>query len=436
MGVLLVITTLITCLFAVKRPWAAAALLIVLLPLEQVLQGYFVFLRYGSASSLVNVVIGVVALISWLHSRLVAPTSTTLLQCKVLLISAALLAWSFVTCAWSPSSENALDIITKGFPYYVAVVVVGSQLISTLPDLRRCLYLVLLLGILINVSFLLNPEFTFRDGRLGFDFGGGYRSSSLAIGESGAIAMIIAVVMREADSKRFLWLVRSAGALLGAVVLIMSGARGQLIAGALVSAAFYPLATSQRNIQRTIWSVCLITLFLVAGWFIFESVLSMLPTFASTRFSSQEILYGASSASGRIGNVNALFSAWLQSPLAPFVGLGYLAFGSVTGGSALEEYCHNVYAEVIFELGIPGVVCMAGAIYMGMKSAIRLYKSSTLEPSNLTTAAMILALIVYEAILLAKQGSLWGSYMFFFYLCTADRIQRENETNLVNGIQA
>ena len=430
MGFLLVIATLITCLYAVKRSWAAAALLIVLLPLEQVLQSYYPFLRSASGSWLVNVLIAVIVAVSWLHARITVPPLTTLFQCKVPLISTVLFTWAFLTCAWSPSSENALEIITKGLPYYLVIVVLGSQLVSTLPDLRRCLYLTLALGLLVQSSFIFNPEFDFRNGRLALDLGGGYRSSSLAIGESGGVSLIIATLMRDPHAKRVWLFFRLSAAVIGGVVLIMSGARGQLIAAVLASATFFAFANSQRSAQRTIGSLVMVVLLLLFGWIIFDAVLSLLPTLASTRFSTQELLYGASSASGRVGNVSALFSAWLQSPTAPFIGLGYVAFGSISGGSAIEVYCHNVYAEVIFELGLPGAICMAAVIYIATNSAIQLLRMSNFEPSDRAAVTVLMGLIAYQSILLAKQGSLWGSFTFFLYLAIIERIQRHSELTL------
>ena len=136
------------------------------------------------------------------------------------------------------------------------------------------------------------------------------------------------------------------------------------------------------------------------------------------------MLFGVSSASGRVGNVSALFSAWLRSPTAPFIGLRYVAFGSISVVSVLEGYCHNVYAEVIFELGIPGVICMATVVYIGSNSAIQPFRMSPSRPSDRATVAVLMGLSSYQSIFLAKQGSLWGSLTLFLYLSIFERIQR------------
>ena len=90
--------------------------------------------------------------------------------------------------------------------------------------------------------------------------------------------------------------------------------------------------------------------------------------------------------------MSALFSARLHSPTAPFIGLGYVAFGSISGGSVLEGYCHNVYAEVTFELGIPGVICMATVVYIVSNSAIQLFQLSNFRPSDRATVAVLIGL--------------------------------------------
>jgi len=113
----------------------------------------------------------------------------------------------------------------------------------------------------------------------------------------------------------------------------------------------------------------------------------------------------------------------LNTPTAPLIGLGYIAFSAIPGGSDIDVYAHNVYAEVVFELGLPGIVLFGTMVYFGLRSAFRNYLFAE-SPSDRAAGATMLALIFFEAFLLAKQGSLWGLSPIIMYLCISSRIER------------
>ena len=75
---------------------------------------------------------------------------------------------------------------------------------------------------------------------------------------------------------------------------------------------------------------------------------------------------------------------------------------------------------------------MAAVVYIAINSAIQLFRMSNFEPSDRAAVTVLMGLIAYQSILLAKQGSLWGSFTFFLYLAIVERIQRQREANLTD----
>jgi hypothetical protein len=110
----------------------------------------------------------------------------------------------------------------------------------------------------------------------------------------------------------------------------LPGARGQRIVAVVESTVLFAFANSQRSAQRTGESCD--DRIVVNNWMDYLRHRSVAtPHAVINRFSTQETVYGVCSASGRAGHVSALFSAWLHSPTAHFIGLGYVAFRSIWG---------------------------------------------------------------------------------------------------------
>jgi O-antigen ligase len=124
------------------------------------------------------------------------------------------------------------------------------------------------------------------------------------------------------------------------------------------------------------------------------------------------MFFGRSSASGRFANILVLFDAWISRPLAPIVGLGYSAF-EYYSGTAGEPYSHVIFADAIFELGLPGAVLMGIFIVTSTRSAIRLFRSSSDDLDRRSSAVMLIAWFAYEALLANKQGAFWVMPMMF-----------------------
>jgi len=401
----------------------AAATILAMFALKQVMQGYFDVFRYFAGGIGTNVLISLAVFASIARCKLNQRFPNVNFGTPTLYCAVGLFAWSALSMAWSPGRESAATIILQALPYFVLILLLGVQLVSSLEDFSTLIRATMLMGLFMNLSFLTNPEFIVRDGRLVLDSGGGITTSPLTMGSFAAATLIMGTLAR-GGSGRFVMLLRVASVILGISVAIFSGSRGQVIAGVGVSLLFLPFAAPHKTALSRISSIFGVMFVLLSFTVLFDLITSALPSFVGQRFSAESVLYGSGSSAGtRMANVLVLLQAWLNTPTAPLIGLGYIAFSAIPGGSDIDVYAHNVYAEVVFELGLPGIVLFGTMVYFGLRSAFRNYLFAE-SPSDRAAGATMLALIFFEAFLLAKQGSLWGLSPIIMYLCISSRIER------------
>ncbi len=398
---------------------AAAALTMGVFAFKQALQSYFDFLR--SSGAIVNVAIAIiVAASAWLPGRRDRPdVKTTNAQYFCFM---GLLGWAAITTLWSPGRESALSIIGASLPYCIVLMVVGIRLLRSLDDVTVFVRAMMLIGLFVNLTFLVNPEFELKDGRLILTTADGISSSPLSMGSFGAWTAMMGALERSGKGARMA-LLRLASVMMGISVVILSGSRGQLVAAVFVTLVTLPLAAPGRSAASRAGTIVSLAIVAAAFYLLFSVIVSSLPRFAAERFQTESILYSQSSATTRITGVYALLSAWVSSPLALAVGLGYLAYGKIPGGSELDVYVHNSYAESIFELGIPGAMLMVGGLYFGWRSLLRIHASAR-APSERSSSAILIAMMLFECLIAAKQGSIWGLPYFFYIGSVAGIIER------------
>jgi hypothetical protein len=169
--------------------------------------------------------------------------------------------------------------------------------------------------------------------------------------------------------------------------------------------ACYPLAAPISNPRALLATV--VGIFIIA--FAASQLLDLLldDPFEAKRFSIEEMAYGKSSASGRVANVLILYREWVSTPTALFTGLGYGAF-SYFSESAGEPYSHVLFADAVFELGLPGAVFMGVFVWTSTSAGLKLLRSSKDEPVQRTITALLVGWFAYEILLVNKQGALWG----------------------------
>lgn len=406
-------------LLAVRLPPLAAALTILMIPLEQVVQGAAPALRAGAGGQLVNYLIGGTCLLSTGLAVLRTPDRASRIVTSTLVLTLALYLWATVSLIWSPGRQAGLEMVTWGTPYLGVTILLAPILIKDVEEYAAFNRWVVVIGTLIILGYLSNPVFEMKLGRLTMSLGGGMVSSALAVGELGGTVLVSAALARGGEFGLLGNMIRFSATIAAIALAIMSGSRGQFFFAILIVVLFIPAAAPILNVRRFVGTALAITFIGIAAYLAMGFILE---GFAAKRFDTEQLLYGSSSASGRIRNSMLLLEAWLQDPKAPLLGLGYNAFSALPGAFG-EPYSHVMMADAIFELGLVGLVLTLVGLYIPVMAGIRLFRRHVANPVHRAAIATLLAQITYQFLLTNKQGSLWGVPVIFFYLLAAARME-------------
>jgi len=406
------------CVLGARSAALAAAIVLLMFPLEQVMQSAFPYLRTSVGAIVVNAIVAVVATIALVSSILRGHKVGRGSLNRSTVACIGLFAWAAVTVVWSPAKETAMKAISEGWPYLFLHVLIGPMLFNGIDDLVRCCRYLLVIGVIVGLGFIGNSGFLMRDGRLVLELGGGAYSAPLAVGEFGGSLLIVAA-LANGGSQRTIWTVlRLAGLGVGLAVALKSGSRGQFVFAIPVALLFIPVAAPVKNLRNFLAATVVITGVLFAADFLYSNTLD---SNEAKRFTVDSMLYGSSSVSGRFSNVFALALEWLSSPFSLLFGTGYSAFANLPEAGK-QEYSHVLFADALFELGIPGALLLAVCLSSAIAASRALFRLYCHEPGARAAVGSFMALGVYQVLLVNKQGSLWSVPLLFFVTSTLARL--------------
>jgi hypothetical protein len=410
---------------AVASAPAAFAMVITMYPMKQLLQaagGAFL-----EKSWLTNILTAAVVGVS--VARLTA-TGPGLIRghFTVPMVGAIVLyLWSALSIAWSPSAEGAWLWIGKGYPYFLLVVLVSPVLATDIRSLERFARTTIYAGTAIAAIMLSSQEFRSISGRLVTNIGPSEQSNPLVIGELGGMLVISSVLVSSAGRFSFLTLVRIAAFVMGTILALESGSRGQIIFSLAIAGLFFPVAHRVRSIGSFIGGTLVLG---VAALIVITLALSVVTGYGLTRWDPSSL---EGSAAGRIGNVIDLLGAFAARPAAWVAGLGYNAFSSISS-NALDGYAHNLSAEILAELGIPMFVVYVVSVVSAARSGARLLVRHKDAPDQRAAVGLFLALFAFELLLVQKQGTLWIDCTLFMIMSSIARVDaRERLDIAVDG---
>jgi len=411
------------CLAGIRYPPAAAALIILQFAVEQALQSFVPALRFGVGGVFTNAIIAAVAAISALRICLQDRSAFQGWANFPMLAVLVLYGWSIFTIFWSPSVTDAIGNLTWGLPYLVVVQMLCPFLIRSLRDLQHLWLWVLCAGTIFILLIIASPEFDLRNGRLTFVLAGTTESSPLAIGELGGVILLAGALLRRSElgpaAKICVSVLRFVALISGTLVTIQSGARGQFFFAAFLALSLFPLSAPVRSIASFFTTIVGVVFSAITIYLLFSTFLAQ-GGVAAKRFDINELLYGASSATGRWENVILLFNAWIRAPQYWVVGLGYNAFTAFT--PTVEPYSHVLFADAVFELGLVGLAMLGSSLSLGFLSMSRLFKDAQEEPGNRSAVSVLVAMTLFQVLVVNKQGALWAVPTLFAFLAIAARI--------------
>ena len=409
----LVLTLGIIFAISIFRPGLTGALLLLMYPLEQIFQ----VVSQGLLPNIfLNITIGIVTIISlfnkfFKHENIFRGYISLAFVLVIILYS-----YSAISLVWSPGQSIGLELVPTRIPFFVLYVILGPLLITTEKDLYSLIWWMGILTLGSCILVLISPEFQSQWGRLGLVVGGKLRTNPLALGELGGIAVIIGGVYRFPVYGIFNFAFRTLLVVLGGMVAIKAGSRGQLFGALFVVVCCLPISAKIKNIRSFISIIIILIFVSIITKFLLDNLLE---GGDAKRFTIDEILYGSSSASERLNNILSLANMWISNPRAVITGLGSYAFASV--GDKSIVYSHNITADMIFELGLPGISIYITLIIITISNLRFLFKFTNTFPMQRMQVGFMIALIFFQFILMNKQGDLWNGVVIFYLALTMSR---------------
>ncbi len=409
----------LVCLFATMSPAWALALVMTMYAFEQAAQASNpVFVRIlPLANFLVALSVGLCIVRSMMTQRGLFDGYFN----PVWWGTAIIFGFSATSLMWTPARDTAIPLLNGAAPYFVLFVLMAPLLVRDAESLVKFTTAFLVVGVVIVGLMLVNPAFTVKAGRLGFHLDATVRTNPLAMGELGGNILIAAALFRVGASAWFIQLFRVAGFVFGAILALQSGSRGQVVFAVVIAAAFYPISTRVKNIAGFVFGA-LGAIILIPAVLLLASYI--LGAEEMHRWDSTVISGGANV---RMANAWELFAAWLRTPHAWVMGLGFNAFTAVSAARS-EPYSHVMFLDVLCEQGIPMFILFCIVIGLAVRDAIWLFKRYADTVRERAAIATFYAFFIYQVMLVNKQGYVWAAMAFFFQMVVVSRLRRRAES--------
>jgi hypothetical protein len=401
-----------------RRLWALT-LAMLMYPLEQSLQGSVD--QFRAFPPLANYIVAAVVGLAAIRAALAMQRPFFGYFTRGWFVTVGIFAWSAVSLIWTPSMPQAGDLVREGLPYFILFVLTAPILIDGVDDLLELSSLIMVFGGLVALTIIINPEFNLKSGRLGLMLTSTVRSSPLAIGELGGTLLIVSSLFRSPAAGAVLKLARPVAFVCGAALALYSGSRGQLLFGAAFALAFYPVARPVRSIAS--YAATAVGVVLVGGTLVLLSQL-LLEGDMLRRWQGDLLSAGVEV---RQLNTLDLFRAFAANPVAWIFGLGWNAFSSITDAST-EPYSHSLMVDLLAELGLPALIAFMIFAVDVVRGSTSLFREWSSDEQRRAAITVIMALALYQFLLVNKQGYLWGAGLSFLHWLIIVRVRARTGT--------
>lgn len=408
----------VLCFIGLVRPLWALVLLLVMFALEVSLQAALDVFRAQPA--LANIIVaGVVAcalLVAMVRQQRPMVGQATLSLGIVTLIY----AWSILSIAWSPAEtvgpNQGVNIILEAYPYVVISIFLAPILVGSVEEWRKATTLMLIGGSLVALSILVSPEFSIRSGRIGTSLDGVMRTSPLAIAQMGGMLAIFGALSAGGRKTGFQTAIRIGAFLCGALLALFSGTRGQAVFALLSIALFLPMSRQLKSLGSYFSIVAVGAVVMIGAYVTFNFVLGQADT---DRWQTGAI---SSATAIRQSSAMSLLAEFLASPMGWILGLGFNAFSDL-GDFGDLGYVHNLYVEVLCELGLPMFVLLIVLFVRTGRSSLTLFRRYRDQPAERSALAVLFAMVVFQALIATKEGNLWSSWNLFMFMLIITRLE-------------
>jgi len=411
---LIVFVLIILMVRAYKHPGIAAALVWSMIVLESVIQQGNSFLVQNS--QVINFAVGgtaaaaaLMAVLNKKYRRIPIPTQMWLYG--------FLMGFCLLSVIWSVSPEWTVARRGIALPYIIAFGFLAPMCIFDEKQLAIAIKATIYFGALVVLADVLSNHGR-RGIILSYDGAKALESNPLAAASYAGyvgIASLFSIWGKKLFSPSSM--IKSGIILICLMAMIKSGSRGQLIAFSLVSTIWLPImtkATSRKSIAISVVAFFAAVLLSIAAVYLVDQL------GLTNRWDFKRL---ANDNSGRIQS--GLHMLQLNLEAGPM----YWIFGLGTSSSFkfLGTYPHNIYLETIAEEGLIGTILLWSIIVVSLRQGYRMMQSDQLSKDGRLNNAILIAILSFNLILAAKQGSLIGSSSSVF--CLALTIGWSNARN-------
>ncbi|HMN97121.1 MAG TPA: O-antigen ligase family protein [Phycisphaerales bacterium] len=394
--------------FLLWRPQYAAVAILVMFPLEQLVQSYFMVAQ--AQPYLVNVAVALLAALAVVLRAAKGEKPWEGFGNPLIVLIWVLYAYCWISMLWSPSMGPALGMLRPGLPYWILLMLLAPMLFGDIASIRPVLVALLAVGGGVAALILLSPNASFYAGRLTIEFSPFFRdarSNPLALAQMGGMMAVVAMLLVGRGPNPLFLALRVAALIIGLGLGISSGSRGQVIFAVAAGFMFLPVA-------RRIGSVRHFAAFAIGAAVFYFAVTATFRQFIGaaneTRWQLDNLRDGIET---RTEAATTLLSAWLQSPVAWLIGLGSNAYNHYSDGG---NYVHNMIVEVLCEQGLIGMSLLLAIVWLGFKATRKLVARHREDPAMRSTVAAMGGLALYGLLLALKEGSLLGHPYAVFML--------------------
>lgn len=413
LGILIIAAFLVYSVMSIARPMWAFALLIMMWPLEQLVQSYVPFFALNGIvfNIYVAVIVGFAAL-----RRLSFGGISSLKEYAnpTLYAVTSLYLIGLASLAWTPGFEYALGQVKWLGPYIFVGVYLATMLPQRIEEFGEFRRVMMIVGGLIAILILINPNLKFYGDRAMVNLVGSVdRANPLALAEIGAIIAVIAAISRDRGVTGIKVALRITVVIIGIGLALKSGTRGQVIAAFIVILFLYPTARKSGHLTQTLINLAGLCLF---GIVLMITVSTFVTSENLDRWSLRSLLDGGA---GRLEFVFMYLNVFIDSPQAWLFGFGSMAYAQVvdTGGVSFVE---NLFAECLFEFGVLGLALISIIIIQSVRMSFWMIKNSPTGPARIN-ATVLFGLWLMYFIIASKSYNIWTAFPFFCICVTINK---------------
>ncbi len=328
--------------------------------------------------------------------------------------------YAFITLSWVTVPGKAAEIWIANVPYLLVFLCGAPLLVQDIDDIDVPLRAFLLLG----APFVFCLNFLLEWGYRGFIVDGEVTRLPLALAQFGGYLMIVGALF---GPKEKYWIVlRLAAIALGALLIIKTGARGQFISATLCSAIMFGLGRANFSVVKLALSSVIAFMLLAVAYFGAINYMKSSPALQGTaaRWSIDRLFEDYGERSIRVLRIEAMLDAWSSSPGTMLVGLGNSASFDPNITECTSEggcYPHNLPIEIVTEEGLVGLALYGALLLYVIVIGIRAINDPMIDAERKSALKVLLAFIIFEAILSLKQGSLLSNWPLFLFAILLDR---------------